>query len=82
MAAAKAALSELVSRAAAGDRFRLLRRGKAVAALVSTDDLEALEARGRVQSFLAALEAFRARNHEDLPERALDVRRSRGRAVR
>jgi antitoxin (DNA-binding transcriptional repressor) of toxin-antitoxin stability system len=82
MAQAKADLSQLASRASAGDRIQLLRRGKAVAALVSPADLEILETTARTTSFLHALDQFRKRHAKDLPARSLNVRRSAGRRVK
>ena len=81
VAEAKAAFSELASRASAGERFLVLRRGKPVAALVGPEDLELLEQATRRRSFLEALESFRARHRRSLPERPLAVRRSGGRRV-
>lgn len=43
IAEAKSNFSELVSRAAAGERFVIQRRGRAVAALVNPTELERLE---------------------------------------
>lgn len=79
MAAAKASLSELASRAAAGERFTLLRRGKPVASLVGPADLEILEAASRASTFVEALEAFRRRHRRTLPRDPLIVPRSAGR---
>ncbi|HEY3360123.1 MAG TPA: type II toxin-antitoxin system prevent-host-death family antitoxin [Polyangia bacterium] len=81
MAQAKAELSQLASRAAAGERFVLLRRGRPLAALVGAQDLATLEAAGVQQSFADALAAFRSRHRGHLPEERLRVRRSAGRAV-
>jgi antitoxin (DNA-binding transcriptional repressor) of toxin-antitoxin stability system len=81
MATAKASLSELASRSAAGERFALLRRGKPVAALVSPTDLAVLEATARTATFLQALESFRRRHRRSLPVAPLDVPRTLGRRV-
>jgi antitoxin (DNA-binding transcriptional repressor) of toxin-antitoxin stability system len=43
IAEAKSGFSELVSRTAAGERFIIQRRGKAVAALINPTELERLE---------------------------------------
>lgn len=43
VAEAKSRFSELVSRAAAGERFLIQRRERPMAALVGSDDLESLE---------------------------------------
>jgi prevent-host-death family protein len=53
---AKSRLSELISRAAAGERFVIRRRDKPVAALVSTDDFAKLE--GRRQAAIRLGRAF------------------------
>jgi len=82
MAQAKGSLSELASRAAAGERFLLLRRGRPLAGLVGPRDLAALETTDQATSFGAALEAFRHRHGPALPVRPLVVRRSRGRPLR
>jgi len=82
MATAKGSISELASRAAAGERFLLLRRGKPLAALVGPGDLAALEAGARVASFDEALRAFRRRHRAALPEGPLVVTRTRGRPAR
>src|SRR4051812_783450 len=58
MAEAKAALAELVSRTRGGERFRLLRRGKPVAALVAVEDLEAIERSSATEGFIAAARRF------------------------
>jgi prevent-host-death family protein len=82
MAHAKAALSELASRASAGERIMLVRRGKPLAALVGTKDLEILESRSAGTGFVEALNAFRERHHDSLPAAPLRVRRSKSRTVR
>jgi antitoxin (DNA-binding transcriptional repressor) of toxin-antitoxin stability system len=82
MAAAKASLSELASRASAGDRFMLLRRGKPIAAIVGPQDLAALESGSATAGFLESLAAFRRRYGPRLPASPLRVRRSRGRSVK
>jgi antitoxin (DNA-binding transcriptional repressor) of toxin-antitoxin stability system len=81
MAHAKASLSELASRAAAGERFLLLRRGKPVAGLVAPEDLAALEGAAASTTFVTALEEFRRRHPAALPAEPLALRRSRGRRV-
>lgn len=81
MAEAKGALSALASRASAGERFVLVRRGRPVAGLVAPADVEALEHAGRTSTFLDALDAFRRRHGPRLPKDALRVRRSPGRRV-
>jgi antitoxin (DNA-binding transcriptional repressor) of toxin-antitoxin stability system len=43
IAEAKSSFSELVSRTAAGERFVIRRRGRVVATLVNSDELERLE---------------------------------------
>jgi len=82
MAAAKAAFSEIASRAHAGERFALLRRDKLVAAVVGPGDLERLEKAGQADEFCSAVERFRAKNRNRLPAAAVRVARSRGRRVR
>jgi prevent-host-death family protein len=82
MARAKAELSQLASRASAGDRIELLRRGKPVAALVGPADLAFLETTARTTTFLRALEKFRKQYKNDLPAKALNVKRSPGRRVK
>ena len=81
MAVAKGSLSELASRAAAGERFLLLRRGKPVAALVGPADLDVLRAAAKAETFVAALEAFRRRHRASLPREPLVVKRSAPRRV-
>lgn len=56
VADAKRRLSELISRASAGERFVIRRRDKPVAALVGTDDLARLE--GRRQAAIRLGRAF------------------------
>ncbi len=51
--AAKAKFSELISRAAAGERFVIRRRDKPVAAIIGTDDLERLAGRQRTAAVIA-----------------------------
>jgi antitoxin (DNA-binding transcriptional repressor) of toxin-antitoxin stability system len=82
MAQAKGSLSELASRAAAGERFLLLRRGRPLAGLVGPRDLACLETTGQATSFGAALDAFRRRHGAALPAPPLAIRRSRGRPLR
>jgi prevent-host-death family protein len=60
MAEAKASLSELAARTRSGERFRLLRRGKPVAALVPIEDLARLEQADAVGSFVSAARKFAA----------------------
>jgi prevent-host-death family protein len=79
MAAAKASLSELASRASAGERIMLVRRGRPIAAIVGTKDLAALEAGAAAAGFIESLAAFRRRHGARLPVAPLRVRRSRGR---
>jgi len=81
MAAAKSDLSALASRACAGERFLLVRRGRPVAALVAPGDVEALELAARATSFLEALEAFRHKYGDELPAAALEAPRTPGRRV-
>jgi antitoxin (DNA-binding transcriptional repressor) of toxin-antitoxin stability system len=50
---AKSSFSELVSRAAAGERFVIRRRGKAVAALINPAELERLERAAQMAQRLA-----------------------------
>src|SRR5574341_2115836 len=79
MAEAKGSLSALASRASAGERFILVRRGRPVAGLVAPADVVTLEQAGRASSFLDALDAFRQRHGPRLPKQALRVRRTPGR---
>ena len=58
IADAKASLSELVSRARGGERFRILRRGKPVAALVGLEDLDRAEQVAQTAGFVEAARAF------------------------
>ena len=60
MAQAKASLSELALRTRGGERFRLLRRGKAVAALVPLEDLGRIEQREAAATFAEAARQFAA----------------------
>ncbi len=53
IAEAKSGFSELVSRAAAGERFVIRRRGKAVAALINPAELERLERAAQMAQRLA-----------------------------
>ena len=50
---AKAKFSELISRAAAGERFVIRRRDKPVAAIIGTDDLERLDGRQKAAAAIA-----------------------------
>jgi len=72
MAEAKAGLAEYANRTRGGERFRLLRRGKPVAALVAIEDLELLERSLAAEGFVAAARAFAATlpPEEDLPDLA------------
>lgn len=87
MAQAKASLSELAGRTRGGERFRLLRRGKPVAALVAVEDLERIERAGAVEGFLAAARQFasslppasRLPDLADLLPRRSSLRRDTGR---
>jgi prevent-host-death family protein len=81
MAEAKGELSALASRASAGERFVLVRRGRPVAGLVGPADVEALERAARASTFLEALGAFRRRHGASLPKDALRVRRTPGRRI-
>jgi prevent-host-death family protein len=60
MAQAKAALSELANRTRGGERFRLVRRGKPVAALVAVEDLGRIERAEAVEGFVATARRFAA----------------------
>ncbi|TMB09941.1 MAG: type II toxin-antitoxin system Phd/YefM family antitoxin [Deltaproteobacteria bacterium] len=60
MAEAKASLAELASRTRGGERFRLLRRGKPVAALVGVEDLGRIERSEATAGFVAAARRFAA----------------------
>lgn len=51
---AKSRLSELLSRASAGERFQIQRRERPVAVLIGADELERLERTSRVTHRLAA----------------------------
>ena len=53
IAEAKSRFSELISRAAAGERFIIQRRERPVAALIGTEDLERLERSARAAHKLA-----------------------------
>ncbi|MBK7977433.1 MAG: type II toxin-antitoxin system prevent-host-death family antitoxin [Deltaproteobacteria bacterium] len=55
---AKASLSELASRASAGERFQLTRRGKPVAAIVGIEDLARVERGEDAGGFVRAARAF------------------------
>ncbi len=82
MAQAKASLSELAARAAGGERFVLVRRGKPLACLVGPGDLERLEAAGRAQTFVEAVGAFRQKHRGSLPSRLVAARRTSRRPAR
>ena len=58
MAEAKALLSELANRTRGGERFRLLRRGKPVAALVALEDLGRIDRVEATEGFVAAARRF------------------------
>jgi antitoxin (DNA-binding transcriptional repressor) of toxin-antitoxin stability system len=82
MVLAKALLSELASRTAAGERFVILRRGKPVAGLVSAADVARLESAGWLSSFMEAIAAFRHHHRGRLPTKGVHVRRTPARRVR
>jgi prevent-host-death family protein len=50
---AKSRFSEMISRAASGERFVIRRRNRPIAALISTNDLERLEGRQQMGADLA-----------------------------
>ena len=60
MAEAKASLAELANRTRGGERFRLLRRGKPIAALVALEDLGRIERGEATAGFVAAARRFAA----------------------
>lgn len=67
---AKASLSELASRASAGERFQLTRRGKPVAAIVGIEDLARVERGEDAGGFVRAARAFAKRLPPGLPDLA------------
>ena len=70
IAEAKASLSELASRAHAGERFQITRRGKPVAAIVGIEDLARLERGEDASGFVRAARAFAKRLPAGLPDLA------------
>ena len=84
MAQAKARLSELALRTGGGERFRLLRRGRPVAALVPVEDLNRIDEREKAMGLIEAARRFAASLPADLPDLAdiLPARSSRGRQRR
>jgi antitoxin (DNA-binding transcriptional repressor) of toxin-antitoxin stability system len=83
MALAKASLAELANRTRGGERFRLLRRGKPIAALVAVEDLGRIERSEVTAGFVAAARRFAASlpPEKELPDLAdvLPPRTSYGR---
>ena len=70
IAEAKASLSELASRALAGERFQITRRGKPVAAIVGIEDLARVERGEDASGFVRAARAFAKRLPAGLPDLA------------
>lgn len=70
IAEAKASLSELASRAHAGERFQITRRGKPVAAIVGVEDLARVERGAEASGFVSAARAFAKRLPSGLPDLA------------